>query len=356
MIVIENLCKVYDNKFEVLKGINLSIKEGELICLLGTSGCGKSSLLNIISGLLQPSDGDIKFYGKSILNTHPKDRNIALVFQNYALYPHMTVLENIMFPLRVGKNKVSEEEARKCAHEYMEITNIEALEHKRPSKLSGGQQQRVAIAAALIQKPKILLLDEPLNNLDAKLRIKIREEIRSLVKNMNITTIFVTHDQEEALSISDRIALMENGTIAQFDDPQNLYLEPESLFVAKFMGNPPINLFIMRKQGSELITPDFNISIDELIPEKFRRKLEEEDYLIGIRPEYFLLNEDEIFSATIMLKELVGRDCVLTFKINKQVAKIIVNTNTKLTEGDRILIGIDYKNIYIFTIDGIRVY
>ncbi|MFM1541170.1 ABC transporter ATP-binding protein, partial [Helcococcus ovis] len=241
MIEIKNLQKVFDNKFEALKSINLQIEEGDLVCLLGPSGCGKTTILNLIAGLLDPTNGDIKFDGKSVVDLHPKDRGIGLVFQNYALYPHMTVLENIMFPLTVGKNKIAKSEAIKIARKYMKITSIEELEEKKPGQMSGGQQQRVAITRALVQNPKVLLLDEPLSNLDARLRLKIREEIRLLVKELGITTIFVTHDQEEALSISDKIVIMDKGVVQQYDKPYNLYLDPVNLFVAKFMGNPVIN-------------------------------------------------------------------------------------------------------------------
>ena len=203
MIDVIDLNKVFDNGFEALKSVNFSIEQGDLVCLLGPSGCGKSTILNMIAGLLQPTGGDIQFKKSSVINTEPKDRNIGFVFQNYALYPHMTVLENIMFPLTVGEKKISKEEAKKVAEEYMQLTNIEELAEKKPGTLSGGQQQRVAITRALVQKPEVLLLDEPLSNLDARLRLKIREEIRRLVKEVGITTIFVTHDQEEALSISD---------------------------------------------------------------------------------------------------------------------------------------------------------
>ena len=242
MIDVIDLNKVFDNGFEALKSVNFSIEQGDLVCLLGPSGCGKSTILNLIAGLLSPTGGDIQFKGASVVTTEPKDRNIGFVFQNYALYPHMTVLENIMFPLTVGKNKISKEEAQKIAEEYMQLTNIEELAGKKPGTLSGGQQQRVAITRALVQKPEVLLLDEPLSNLDARLRLKIREEIRRLVKEVGITTIFVTHDQEEALSISDKIILLNQGYIQQHDDPQNLYLEPSNLFVAKFIGNPIINI------------------------------------------------------------------------------------------------------------------
>ena len=254
MINIENLNKVYENGYEALKSINLDIEDGALVPLLGPSGCGKSTILNIIAGILDPTKGDIKFDGESVINKHPKDRDIGMVFQNYALYPHMTVLENIIFPLTVGDNKVKKQEAVKIAQKYMDLAYIGEIKDKKPGQISGGQQQRVAIARALIQNPKTLLLDEPLSNLDARLRLSIREEIRNIVKEVGVTTIFVTHDQEEALSISDYIALMDKGVIQQYDKPQNLYLNPANLFVAKFIGNPIINIFEFEKKDDKLIS------------------------------------------------------------------------------------------------------
>ena len=356
MIKIEKLKKVYSNGYEALKSINLEINEGELVCLLGPSGCGKTTILNLLAGLLDPSDGDIKFDNESVIDKHPKDRGIGLVFQNYALYPHMTVLENVMFPLTVGKNKKPKSEAMEIAKKYMAITSIEELADKKPGEMSGGQQQRVAITRALVQNPRILLLDEPLSNLDARLRLKIREEIRRLVKEIGITTIFVTHDQEEALSISDRIVLMNEGVVQQFDIPQNLYLEPTNLFVAKFMGNPIINLVDMKKEGSKLVSKDFSIDLNLLNKDRFKGELTEENYIVGIRPEYFELSENPLFEVNVESVELIGKDCIINFKVNDDNAKSITDINKKVTEGDKIGLNIDYNGIYVFQENGVRVY
>lgn len=356
MIHIKELKKVYDNGYEALKSINLEINEGELVCLLGPSGCGKTTILNLLSGLLDPTSGDIRFNNESVINKHPKDRNIGLVFQNYALYPHMTVLENVMFPLTVGKKKKSKEEAMKIAQEYMKITSIEELANKKPGEMSGGQQQRVAITRALVQSPKILLLDEPLSNLDARLRLKIREEIRRLVKEIGITTIFVTHDQEEALSISDRIVLMNQGVVQQFDIPQNLYLEPANLFVAKFMGNPIINIFEMKKEGNVLVGEDFSIDTNLLKKDRIKKELTEEKYVVGIRAEYFMLSENPLFKTKVESVELIGKDCILNFKINNKNSKSITDICEHVKEGDEVGFDIDYDSIYIFQEDGKRVY
>ena len=356
MIQIENLKKVYDNKYEALKSINLEINEGELVCLLGPSGCGKTTILNLLSGLLDPTSGDIKFDNKSVVNKHPKDRNIGLVFQNYALYPHMTVLENVMFPLLVGKNKVPKKEAMEIAKKYMRVTSIEELADKKPGEMSGGQQQRVAITRALVQSPKVLLLDEPLSNLDARLRLKIREEIRRLVKEIGITTIFVTHDQEEALSISDRIVLMNQGIVQQFDVPQNLYLEPANLFVAKFMGNPIINIFEMEKEGDVLKGSDFNIDLSLLNKDRLKANLDKDKYVVGIRPEYFITSEDSLFNIEIESNELIGKDCILNFKANGVNAKSITEISKSVNEGETVGFNIDYNGIYLFEENGVRVY
>lgn len=356
MIQIDKLRKVYGNGYEALKSINLEINEGELVCLLGPSGCGKTTILNLLAGLLDPTSGDIKFGGESVVDKHPKDRNIGLVFQNYALYPHMTVLENVMFPLTVGKKKMKKKDAEAIAREYMKVTNIEELSDKKPGEMSGGQQQRVAITRALVQKPKVLLLDEPLSNLDARLRLKIRDEIRRLVKEIGITTIFVTHDQEEALSISDRIVLMNEGIVQQFDKPQNLYLEPANLFVAKFMGNPIINMFAMKKEGNALKGSNFDIDLACLNQSRIKEELTDENYFVGIRPEYFELAENPLFKVNVESTELIGKDCILHFAANGEQAKSVTDINENIVAGDKVGFNINYNGIYIFKENGVRVY
>ena len=357
MITITKLKKVYGNGYEALKSIDLEIQEGDLVCLLGPSGCGKTTILNLIAGLLDPTEGDICFHGESVINKHPKDRNIGLVFQNYALYPHMTVLENIMFPLTVGKNKMKYNDAKVIADKFMKITSIEELAGQKPGDMSGGQQQRVAITRALVQSPNVLLLDEPLSNLDARLRLKIREEIRRLVKEIGITTIFVTHDQEEALSISDKIVLMDSGIVQQFDVPQRLYLEPENLFVAKFMGNPIINVFEFQKEGTVLKGTDFSIDTNLFTKDRIKKEFTENNYVVGIRPEYFILNQtNPLFKAKVDSIELIGKDCIVNLTINGVHAKTITDIGANIAQHDEIGLDIDYNGIYMFKQDGERVY
>ena len=356
MIDVIDLNKVFDNGFEALKSVNFSIEQGDLVCLLGPSGCGKSTILNMIAGLLQPTGGDIQFKKSSVINTEPKDRNIGFVFQNYALYPHMTVLENIMFPLTVGEKKISKEEAKKVAEEYMQLTNIEELAEKKPGTLSGGQQQRVAITRALVQKPEVLLLDEPLSNLDARLRLKIREEIRRLVKEVGITTIFVTHDQEEALSISDKIILLNEGVIQQHDDPQNLYLEPNNLFVAKFIGNPIINILEVEVKDGVISHPSFTLQASELVESRFRKELEQGHYSLGLRPEDLVPSENGLFTVTVTAVELIGRERILHFTLGEQDIKSIVSVEHKIEEGDTLSFDLLRHKLFLFDQNGERVY
>ena len=356
MIDVIDLNKVFDNGFEALKSVNFSIEQGDLVCLLGPSGCGKSTILNMIAGLLQPTGGDIQFKKSSVINIEPKDRNIGFVFQNYALYPHMTVLENIMFPLTVGEKKISKEEAKKVAEEYMQLTNIEELAEKKPGTLSGGQQQRVAITRALVQKPEVLLLDEPLSNLDARLRLKIREEIRRLVKEVGITTIFVTHDQEEALSISDKIILLNEGVIQQHDDPQNLYLEPNNLFVAKFIGNPIINILEVEVKDGVITHPSFTLQVSELVESRFRKELEQGHYSLGLRPEDLVPSENGLFTVTVTAVELIGRERILHFTLGEQDIKSIVSVEHKIEEGDTLSFDLLRHKLFLFDQNGERVY
>ena len=356
MIDVIDLNKVFDNGFEALKSVNFSIEQGDLVCLLGPSGCGKSTILNMIAGLLQPTGGDIQFKKSSVINTEPKDRNIGFVFQNYALYPHMTVLENIMFPLTVGEKKISKEEAKKVAEEYMQLTNIEELAEKKPGTLSGGQQQRVAITRALVQKPEVLLLDEPLSNLDARLRLKIREEIRRLVKEVGITTIFVTHDQEEALSISDKIILLNEGVIQHHDDPQNLYLEPNNLFVAKFIGNPIINISEVEVKDGVIPHPSFTLQASELVESRFRKELEQGHYSLGLRPEDLVPSENGLFTVTVTAVELIGRERILHFTLGEQNIKSIVSVEHKIEEGDTLSFDLLRHKLFLFDQNGERVY
>lgn len=251
-VILQHLTKKFPgrgrrNPQEVLavSDFNFEIPDGSLVGLLGPSGCGKSTTLHLISGLLAPTEGRIFFGKDDITDLPPESRGIGLVFQNYALYPHLTVRQNILFPLEnlKGKDRLSRQQMLEKAMEAAKLVQIDGLMERKPKELSGGQQQRVAIARALVKMPRVLLLDEPLSNLDARLRLKTREEIRRIQQETRITTIFVTHDQEEAMSISDLIVVMKDGVVQQTGKPQEVYDNPFNLFVAKFLGNPQINVF-----------------------------------------------------------------------------------------------------------------
>lgn len=247
-VILENLSKVFPGtkgrpSTTAVGNMNLDIPDGQLVGLLGPSGCGKSTTLYMIAGLHKPTDGKIFFGETDVTNVPPEKRGIGLVFQNYALYPHLTVRQNIMFPLENIRPKMSKEQMQAIAMEMAKLVDIDQYLDRKPKELSGGQQQRVAIARALAKKPQVLLLDEPLSNLDARLRLQTREEIKRIQRETGITTIFVTHDQEEAMSISDFIVVMKLGVIQQIGKPQDVYDEPANLFVAKFLGSPAINVF-----------------------------------------------------------------------------------------------------------------
>ena len=278
-----------------------TIPDGKLVGLLGPSGCGKSTTLYMISGLQKPSSGKIFFGDEDVTALSPENRGVGLVFQNYALYPHLTVKQNILFPLQnlKGKDKLSKEEMLRRTQEVARLVQIDMLLERKPSELSGGQQQRVAIARALVKMPRVLLLDEPLSNLDARLRLQTREEIRRIQKETGITTVFVTHDQEEAMSISDMIVVMKAGVVQQVGKPQEIYDNPGNLFVAKFLGTPPINVFDGRVENGKLyIGDDEVLTVDS--PDR--------EVVVGIRPEGFVPDENGTFVATCQNVEVMGRD------------------------------------------------
>ena len=306
-VVLEHLTKTFPARSRkeapvvAVNDFELTFPDGELIGLLGPSGCGKSTVLNLISGLLKPTEGRIFFGEDEVTALPPELRGVGLVFQNYALYPHLTVYQNIIFPLEnlKGKEKLSKEEMRRRAEEIARLVQIEALLERRPSELSGGQQQRVAIARALVKMPRVLLLDEPLSNLDARLRLQTREEIRRIQQRTGITTIFVTHDQEEAMSISDRIVVMKEGVIQQVGKPQEVYDEPKNLFVSKFLGTPPISLFRGEvREGALWIGEERILAAD----------CREGSVTVGIRPEGFEPDPNGPLTCTLKGVEVMGRD------------------------------------------------
>ena len=308
-VVLQNLTKKFPargkkNHGDVIAVNNFTfeIPDGKLVGLLGPSGCGKSTMLNLISGLLKPTSGKILFGDDDVTELPAEHRGIGLVFQNYALYPHLTVRQNILFPLQnlKGKDKLSKEAMEKKVVDAAKLVQIEELMDRKPGELSGGQQQRVAIARALVKMPKVLLLDEPLSNLDARLRLQTREEIRRIQKETGITTVFVTHDQEEAMSISDQIVLMKDGVLQQLGRSQEVYDNPANLFVAKFLGTPPINIFSGNVSDGKLYIGKDAVLNTSGVPNM--------EVYVGIRPEGFLLSENGSLCCAMGGVEVMGRD------------------------------------------------
>ena len=308
-VELRNLTKIFPSRNKksgeevvAVNDFTFTIPDGKLVGLLGPSGCGKSTTLYMISGLQQPSSGKIFFGEEDVTELSPVNRGIGLVFQNYALYPHMTVKQNILFPLQNlrGKDKMTKEAMLERAMEAAKLVQIDELMDRKPSELSGGQQQRVAIARALVKMPRVLLLDEPLSNLDARLRLQTREEIRRIQKETGITTVFVTHDQEEAMSISDVIVVMKLGVVQQVGAPQEIYDNPTNLFVAKFLGTPPINVFKGKVEGGKLYIGE-NAVLDV-------EGVEEQEVYAAIRPEGFNLDENGPLVCALSNVEVMGRD------------------------------------------------
>ena len=326
--------------------VTLEIPDGCLVALLGPSGCGKSTTLNLLSGLLKPTSGNIFFGDDDVTNVPAENRGVGLVFQNYALYPHLTVLQNIIFPLQnlKGKDKLTKAQMQEKAMEIAKLVQLEGLMDRKPSELSGGQQQRVAIARALVKMPRILLLDEPLSNLDARLRLQTREEIRRIQRQTGITTVFVTHDQEEAMSISDLIVVMKDGKIHQVGKPQDVYDDPADLFVAKFLGTPPINVFSGQIRSGQLYIGDEAVMQTHGVTDRA--------VFAAIRPEGFGLSLDGPFSCKLQRVEVMGRDVSVVCShacCDNAVVRAIISADTLVdTSSDKISFAIKPHKLHIF--------
>ncbi len=307
-VTLEHLTKTFPargkkgREVTAVNDFTFEIPDGQLVGLLGPSGCGKSTTLHLLCGLQMPTAGRIYFGDEDVTQLPAEKRGVGMVFQNYALYPHLTVLQNILFPLQnlKGADKLSKEEMNRRANEAAGLVQIGELMERKPGELSGGQQQRVAIARALVKMPRILLMDEPLSNLDARLRLQTREEIRRIQKETGITTVFVTHDQEEAMSISDRIVVMKEGLIQQIGRPQEVYDDPANQFVAQFLGNPPINLFSGRIRGGKLLIGEEAVLEAGALPDR--------EVSVGIRPEGFVPDPQGPFTCALSGVEVMGRE------------------------------------------------
>lgn len=357
-IRLDGLTKTFTSKDRTetiaVNNLSVTIPSGHLVGLLGPSGCGKSTTLFLLAGLHAPTSGKIYFGDEDVTMLPPEKRGIGLVFQNYALYPHMTVYENIAFPLRNSKSFKEKhpaaaerrEEIDRIVKNTARIVAIEELLDRKPSQLSGGQQQRVAIARAIAKQPKVLLLDEPLSNLDARLRIQTREEIRRIQQATGITTVFVTHDQEEALSITDEIIVMKDGIVQQVAEPQETYVHPANVFVAQFLGNPPINMIDADIRGGKVIING---------EEAFDTSLADGSYKVGIRPESFILASDGGFEATIDFKATVGRDFQVRFDMNGKYSEALIESDNRIEVGDKVRFVPKMSGVHIFSADGNRI-
>ena len=352
-IVLEHLTKRFPNRNKKIKDeviavndFNFTIPDGKLIGLLGPSGCGKSTALNLICGLEKPSEGKIIFGDTDVTELAPEKRGVGLVFQNYALYPHLTVYENIKFPLENlrGDKKLSKEEMDKKVKEAAKLVQIEELMDRRPNEMSGGQQQRVAIARALVKRPQVLLLDEPLSNLDARLRLQTREELKRIQLETGITTVFVTHDQEEAMSISDLIVVMKEGVLQQIGKPQDIYDEPDNLFVASFLGTPQINVFVGKIKNEGVYIGDSKV-LDA-------KGQADRDVYVAIRPEGFIVDDNGNLECSFETREVMGRDTSLIVThhdfVGEKIRAIIPSEETVDNSSGKIRFSLKPKKVCVF--------
>ena len=355
---LKNICKVYPNGFEAVKDFNLEVEDQEFIIFVGPSGCGKSTTLRMIAGLEEISSGEFYIDGKLMNDVEPKDRDIAMVFQNYALYPHMTVFDNMAFGLKL--RKVPKDEIKKKVEEAAKILDLEKLLDRKPKALSGGQRQRVAMGRAIVRNPKVFLMDEPLSNLDAKLRVQMRSEIASLHNRLKATIIYVTHDQTEAMTLGTRIVVLKDGVIMQVDSPQKLYNEPNNLFVAGFIGSPQMNFIDTKcKVEGDKVSLTFDNTTIVLPPAKAKKLADAgcngKTVVMGIRPEDIGDSEIEIeahkdcaFEADVTGYELLGSEVLLYYNVagTAMTAKVVSRTTARM--GDHITLAIDPEKIHCF--------
>ena len=352
---LEHINKVYPNGFQAVKDFNLDIADKEFIIFVGPSGCGKSTTLRMIAGLEEISSGTLKIDGKVMNDVEPKDRDIAMVFQNYALYPHMTVYDNMAFSLKL--RKVPKDEIDRKVRDAAKILDLEKLLDRKPKALSGGQRQRVAMGRAIVRNPKVFLMDEPLSNLDAKLRVQMRTEISKLHQRLGATIIYVTHDQTEAMTLGTRIVVMKDGVVQQVDTPQNLYNKPSNLFTAGFIGSPQMN-FLDAK-----VLPNGDLDLGAAgkvhLPAEKSKKIVDGGYVgktvvLGIRPEHLdddpelVAKCDSTIKAKIEVYELLGAEVFLYFTVNGANMTARVNPRTEARTGSEVTFGIETSKIHVF--------
>lgn len=354
-VKLEDIWKIYDNGFEGAKNINLDIRDKEFVVLVGPSGCGKSTTLRMIAGLEPISKGDLYIDEARMNDVNPKDRDIAMVFQSYALYPHMSIRENMGFALKMQKEK--KENINQKVEKIAKILQLEALLDRKPAQLSGGQRQRVALGRAMVRNPKVFLLDEPLSNLDAKLRVEMRSEIVRLHKELDTTFIYVTHDQIEAMTMGDRIAVLNQGELVQFDTPLNLYYRPRNRFIAEFIGSPKMNIIEsnLTKEESSLYVELFSKKIklpDFKIEDLLEKGVEEGKILLGIRTEEFNYDKESDIKVKFSNVEYMGSD-TYGYTRTDRGETIVIRFDSKdpILVDKEIPISINEENTYIFDIE-----
>jgi len=351
-VVLEHLTKYY-GKVRAIEDINLHIKDKEFLVLLGPSGCGKTTTLRCIAGLETPTSGNIYMGGKLVNDVPTKDRNVAMVFQSWALYPHMKVFDNIAFPLKM--HKYPSDEIRRRVKEVAELLQISELLDRKPGELSGGQQQRVALGRAIVREPNVFLMDEPLSNLDAKLRVYMRAELKTLQKRLGVTTIYVTHDQIEAMTMSDRIALLNDGFLQQVGTAEEIYTRPANLFVAGFIGSPPMNFmngtFVEEYSGEAYIdTSFFKLDVSEF-KDIIKKNATSDELVFGIRPEHITLSRERVegaIKAKVYVLEPLGRKVIVNLQVGDAIFKVEEKPGFKAESGEEVWMIFDKEKLYIF--------
>jgi multiple sugar transport system ATP-binding protein len=351
-VVVKDLFKRF-GKVVAVDHVSFEVKDGEFMVLLGPSGCGKTTTLLMIAGVYKPTRGYIYFDDQVVNDLEPKDRNIGMVFQSYALYPHMTVYENIAFPLKL--KKLPKEEIDRRVREVASMLKIENLLDRRPSQLSGGQQQRVALARTIVKRPGLFLMDEPLSNLDAKIRVEVRAELKRLQRELGITTIYVTHDQAEAMTMADRVAVMNEGKIMQLAEPHVLYHKPANLFVAGFIGAPAMNFLDasvnVRDGEVELDTGVFRIRLPRSLSEVLVRAGPPSEVVFGIRPEHITVSKSPIpggYQVEVFVTEPLGSETIIDFKHGDQLVKVRYPGGFEAVPGEKVYIAFQLEQAHIF--------
>lgn len=350
-VILKDICKVYPNGFQAVFDANIEIEDKEFVILVGPSGCGKSTTLRMVAGLEEISSGDLYIGDRRVNDVHPKDRDIAMVFQNYALYPHMSVYENMAFGLKM--RKVPKEKIAELVQEAAQILHIEPLLERKPKQLSGGQRQRVALGRAIVRQPKVFLFDEPLSNLDAKLRVTMRAEISRLHSQLQATMIYVTHDQIEAMTMGDRIVVMKDGHIQQIDNPMNLYNKPVNAFVAGFIGSPPMNFHEVTLDGDKVHAEGIDVKLSADQKEKLKN-YNGKQLILGVRPEDLSENHssDNHIDVLVEVVEPLGSETMLHVKLNTENRMIVKSApSTAAQVGQKISLAVDIDKVHYFEKD-----